>query len=69
MSNRPQWMSKSLRIKGAYGTLSDAAKVIRQDAKGYRQEKNKEAAKAAERIANALDRVVDGATWEEAFEL
>jgi len=52
-----------------HSTLREAAKVIREDAKDYRQEKNKDGAAVATRIANALDRVANGMTWEEAFEL
>ena len=70
MAKRPQWMSRNPTfVQHPAQTLRDAAKVIREDAKDYRQEKNKDGAAVATRIANALDRVAGGMTWEEAFEL
>lgn len=70
MAKTPQWMLQSPTVVAhPASTLQSAARVIRQDAKGYRAQRNADAARAAERIASALDAVSRGATWAAAFEL
>jgi hypothetical protein len=70
MGNRPQWMSKvPTHVCHPATTLKEAAKVIREDAKRFRRDRNDIGARTAQMIASALERVANGETWEEAFEL
>lgn len=71
MAKHPQWYSKSVTSSNTTPSkaLKDAAKVIKAEAKGYRRLKNKDAALALERVAQSLEQVSEGQTWEHAFGL
>jgi hypothetical protein len=67
MANQ-QWITKTVVGARLYG-VRDAAKVLRLHAKDLRRDKQRDSARVVDKTAAALERVAQGATWAEAFEL
>jgi hypothetical protein len=72
---RPKWTDYGVGFDdtmeeeiAALNAIATAAKALRIEAKFWRQQKNRDAAWAIEKVAGYLDQVAAGKTWAQAFD-